>query len=112
MSIGYKEQKAALMTVFEQMRIFSYLGEDNSFSQEHKEYRKRLTAALDSLEPPEKFIVQERYLKEGLKDHQVYNQMGISAVAFSKIRRSAFNRLAAKLGIEVDQREETEEDDV
>ncbi|MCY9765089.1 transcriptional regulator [Paenibacillus alvei] len=74
----------------------------NSHLIEMYKYCRRIEQAVERLQPEEKLIMQERYMKDYVKDYQVYNfifKPPISHNTYREIRNNALIKLAHSLGL-------------
>ncbi|MCM3294225.1 hypothetical protein M3661_29500 [Paenibacillus sp. MER 180] len=102
-----KEVKAAIEQVFERYRHFNILNKLNlSEVPEEAHICRTIDDIVAGLDPIEKQIIQERYMKQNrVTDMQVYSfklDPPISAVTYAKIRSMAFEKLLlafSELGI-------------
>lgn len=74
----------------------------NTYIVEMHKFCRRIEQAVEKLQPEEKLIIQERYMKDYAKDYQVYNFVfnpPISHNTYRDIRRKALIKLAHGLSI-------------
>lgn len=74
----------------------------NAYMIEMYKYCRRIEQEVEKLQPEEKLIIQERYMKDYVKDYQVYNfhfNPPISPNTYRDIRRRALIKLGHGLGL-------------
>ncbi|NOJ72458.1 hypothetical protein [Paenibacillus alvei] len=92
-----REAKAIIEQIFDKYRKFKVVRVATNENTPEMNFLHLVESIVDQLEPDEKRVVQERYMKQKrITDMHVYTfqfDPPISAVTYTKIRKAAFDKL-------------------